>query len=305
MSLALTTQWTQHNNRTYLIVTVMAPQDIESVATQTYLDIQMPEGTRIRHIGKLTSDGRGRNVGVDLPDVASAASQHIVFKVKSRQESDEAITPELHLHWIDSASGDLMERHQTGTPLPTGDFEADDALTQIVVEARSEHQPTRREHRRRHSMKENPFMNTETRTRHYRGGHRCHHRRHGETLEGRAFGARAARAGRHARKSFEGMDRGHRHGHRRSPDFAGPPIIQEMRMQIHELERRVRRLQRLAKYEAMSPEGRITRHPRRRSESDFIPSRSHLDRRMHAEGRRMGRMMRRAWNAREERHHEM
>lgn len=148
-------------------------------------------------------------------------------------------------------------------------------------------------------------MNTETRTRHYRGGHRCHHRRHGENLEGREFGPRGGRAGQHARNAFAGMDRGHRHGHRRNADFGGPPIIREMRMQIHELERRVRRLQRRAKYQAMREEMGIVRHPRRRQDADFIPARGHFERRMHGEGRRMGRMMRRAWHMREDRHHEM
>lgn len=146
-------------------------------------------------------------------------------------------------------------------------------------------------------------MNTETRTRHYRRGHRCHHRRHGETLEGREFGAQAGRPGRYAHKAFARMERSHRH--RRSADLGGPPIIQEMRMQIHELERRVCRLQRQARHRAMREETGIERHPRRRREADFIPSHRHLERRMHAEGRRMGRMMRRAWLEHEDRHRDM
>lgn len=298
MNLTLTTQWTHINNRNYLVVTVAAPEATRSTATDTYLDIQMPEGSRIRHIGPLNTDGRGRNIGVDLPDLASSDQQHIVFRVKSRVETDVDITPELHLHWIDSATGDLMERHQTGTPMPTDSTEADDSLAQIVATARAEHKQTRREHRRRHSVKENQFMNTETRKRHYRDGHRCHHRRHSEKPGHRAFGARA---GRHTRKAFAGM----RHEHHREPHFAGPHIIREMRMQIYELERRVRRMQRRAQIERMGPEPQVTRRPRRRAESGFIPSRSHAGRRMHAEGRKMGRMMRRAWLEREERHQGM
>ena len=145
-------------------------------------------------------------------------------------------------------------------------------------------------------------MNTEERTRHYRGGHRCHHRQHGERVEGRGFGAHGGRTGGRARMAFDGMHAGRRHGGRHD---SGPQIIQEMRMQIHELERRVRRLQRQARYQAMSPEDRITRRPRRRPDADFIPARDHFERRMHAEGRRMGRMMRRVWLEREERHHDM
>lgn len=193
MNLTMTTKWIKNDRHDYLIVNLVGSGDAEESASQIYLDIRMPKEVRIRHIGDLPSDGHGNSIGVDIPDMAASDSKNIVFKVKSFQELNEATAPELHLHWIDSTSGDLLERHQTGTAMPLEATEVDENLNEIVAAARSAHKrPNSRRRvglRRKETTEENTCMNTERHLRTKRS-HRCGHDHIGSGRHSHHVGAR-------------------------------------------------------------------------------------------------------------------
>lgn len=280
MNLNMTTNWSYIDHRTYLIVTITSDRETEAAASQMYLDIQLPEGVLIRHIGNLPGDGHANTIGVDLPDLAASDHHNVVFRVKTRQAAGAEITPELHLHWIDSITGDLLERHQTGTRIPVDSGEANTNLVEIVAAARSEHKTSRRRSRRSAFMKETDSMTIQRHPRTKRHSH-CNHRGHG-------VGYRAGGRARAAMSQLEGEGRGHRHSGRGHLHMA----IERMQQRIDHMERRMRRMQRMAQMSAEGSGEQVTRRPRRRCEHDARTSRSNAGHRMYDEGRRMGRMAR-------------
>lgn len=316
MNLTTNTRWAGIDDKTYLIVTIAAADNnTGAVASQIYLDLQLPEGARIRHIGDLSTDGHGKSIGVDIPDLTAGEQRDIVFRVKSRQTDGTEITPELHLHWIDSESGDLLERHQTGTQMPTEQTEADQDLETILADARSrrtnrthrqghtnEHRGRGRRARNRHQWQGEDSMTTPEQeiTRHPRRGRRHGHGTgHEVTRYGQHAGPHMRRVhdeprGDHAASGGRKVRR-HGKGHLYR-------MMADMQDQIDMMERKMRRMQRRARMHAMSMhDGMETRETRREitrtrrtMEPGVIPPRSHHGRRMHGEGRKLGRMMHRA-----------
>lgn len=263
MNLTMTTRWhkTTDDRRTYLVVTIATDNNetSDTSASQIYLDIQLPEYSRIRHIGNLPRAGSGNSIGVDVPDLQPGAHQNIVFKVKSRQDQ---IEPELHLHWIDSASGDLLERHQTGTPMPTEAGEPDQDLIEIVTGARSDHRQAR-SHREQAT----------TRQRRHR-----HANRDDIMAGGRELGDRRPRS-----HGYNGR------GHLRR-------TLDQMMEQVAMLERRIQRLQRMEIEESgvRKLHTPITRTPRSGGSRGGRGCARHGQ----EHGQRMGRMARRSWRDR-------
>lgn len=262
MNLNITTQWEhshiQPDGRTHLVVTISAEGD-EAAASNPYLDIRMPEGTRIRYIGDLLNDGFGTTTGIDLPDIESGQRVQLVFRVKTRNIQGDTIVPDIHLHWLDRESDTLTEIDQTGSALPISDEgapERDADVAEIVAAARS----ARRTRRTNHSNhpKENHFMRTR---RHYR------HSNH---------------TGRH---HFEG--KGHLHR-----------TIEQVIERMEAMERRIRRMERHAAMpvEQTSEHREITRT---RRSADSCRSHSRRHRHVHEHGRRMGRMANQAWRDRQ------
>ena len=282
MNLTMNSRWSMVDQHTYLIVTISADNS-EATASQTYLDIQLPEGARMRHIGTLPTDGHGNSIGVDVPDISSSNHQHIVFKVKSGRSSETEITPELHLHWIDSITGDLLERHQTGTPMPTEPADFDGDLAEIVAAAKSTHKPT---HHRGHRAQpqESESMTTE----HTRHNRRREYRE--AFMAGREFGRRGRHTARHGQDTMSPRKR------------AVMLQIDEMRERIDEMEQRIARMQGKTSFREMPGntrfEERETHREITRTRREGRAGKSHhghrCDHHMGGEGRKMGRMMRRA-----------
>lgn len=133
--------------------------------------------------------------------------------------------------------------------------------------------------------------------------------RHGgprhESRSSRGFGRHGAAAGRAARGAWQEMSAEQRSARRHGVIRT----IQDLQEQVHVLERRMRRMQRRAKMQAMRGGEhlveRTTRHEivrtPRRGRDGFAPSRTHRGRHMHGEGRRMGRMARHAFAHRDDR----
>lgn len=317
MNLTLNTQWAEHRNGTYLVVTVSAPQEpVEAAASEIYLDIQMPAGVRIRNIGSQPSDGHRNSIGIDLPTISSGDHQNIVFRVKPGRDFQGEIAPDVHLHWRDSQSGDLLERHQVAATLPTDLPEISDDLAEIIRTYKKE----------QHSM---TTENTTNERKFNRAGHECGHRarrraqletqgaeggiqrrprcgghRH-DSRRGHDFGRHGFAAGRSAREAMGELGAERRYARRHGVIRT----IQDLQEQVYMLERRMRRMQRRAKMQAIrnreqiverTAQREIVRTPRG-GRDGFIPSRTHVGRRMHREGRKMGHMARHAFAHRDDR----
>lgn len=93
----------------------------EAAALNPYLDLTMPRGMRAELLNAFPSEAHRRHTSVDLRDIAAGETVHLVFAVTSRREREEAITPNLHLHWVNPLSGAVEEINQDGATIAVGD----------------------------------------------------------------------------------------------------------------------------------------------------------------------------------------
>ncbi len=93
----------------------------EAAALNPYLDLTMPRGMRAELLNAFPSEAHRRHTSVDLRDLAAGESVHLVFAVTSRREREEAVTPNLHLHWVNPMTGAVEEINQDGATIAIGD----------------------------------------------------------------------------------------------------------------------------------------------------------------------------------------
>lgn len=352
MTISITTKW-EHSHiqsnrgRTHLVLTVSAAGN-GVTASNPYLDIRLPESTRLRYIGAFPNDGFGNTAGVDLPDIEPGQSLQLVFRVKTRNLEAEAITPDIHLHWLDLESDTLTEIDQTGSSLPIHNEESPEGDPDIATIAAAARSARRDRHTNQSNQpKEKPSMRPKRHYRHYQyenteeprscsegRGHRRraraeargeamaerHYRRRGhrhEAAHETGFGRRGRHAGRRTRGGWQSMREDHGHDAKSHRGPANMPrgkgslhrTLNQVMEQMDNLERRVRRMQRQARFQAHMPDERVDVYKthrritrtRRTVDPDRADNRSHhrQGHHTHERGRRMGGMANRAWRDRQ------
>lgn len=105
------------------------------VARNPFLDISLPQGMQAELINAFPHDRHRNRASVDLRDLAAGEEVHLVFAVSARHIREEAIAPDVHLHWSIPASGEIQEINETSASLPvrTGSPDRDDAAAEIVA----------------------------------------------------------------------------------------------------------------------------------------------------------------------------
>ena len=91
---------------------------------------------RAELLNAFPSEAHRRHTSVDLRDLAAGESVQLVFAVTSRRERDEAVTPNLHLHWVNPLTGAVEEINQDGATIAVGDASKatrDDAVAEPVA----------------------------------------------------------------------------------------------------------------------------------------------------------------------------
>lgn len=105
------------------------------VALNPFLDISLPQGMTAELINAFPHDQHRNRASVDLRDLSAGDEVNLVFAINARHMREQAITPELHVHWNQPATGEIQEINEHGAciPVSTGTATKNDAAAIIVA----------------------------------------------------------------------------------------------------------------------------------------------------------------------------